>query len=170
MKKLCLFLIALFVFHSIYSQTEIPKAQSMFIYNFTRLVEWPESFKNGDFVIGVIGNSDVYGELTSYTSGKKVAMQNIIIKKIKDISEIENCHILFVSYNKTSLLRDIIKKTESSPTLIIGEKENIMNEGAGIGFVLVEDRLKFELNVPAATRNGLKINSKMQEMALNVKK
>src|SRR5271157_6586502 len=115
MKKLCLFLIALFVFHSIYSQTEIPKAQSIFIYNFTRLIEWPESFKNGDFVIGVIGNSDVYGELQAYTAGKKVAMQNIVVKKFKDLSEIDNCHILFVSYNKSSILPDILKKTESNP-------------------------------------------------------
>jgi len=170
MKKFYLILIALFVFHSSYSQTEIPKAQCIFIYNFTRLVEWPESFKTGDFVIGVIGNSDVYAELESYTAGKKVAMQNIVVKRIKDLSEVSNCHILFVSYNKSSSLPEILKKTESTPTLIIGEKKNIMSEGAGIGFVLVEDKLKFELNLAASTRNGLKISSKLQEMASNVKK
>jgi YfiR/HmsC-like len=170
MKKLFLLLISLYVFHISYSQTEIPKAQCIFIYNFTRLIEWPESFKNGDFVIGVFGNSEVYGELEAYTAGKKVAMQNIVVKKIKDLSEIDNCHILFVSYNKTSSMPDILKKTESNPTLVIGERKNIINEGAGIGFVLIEDKLKFELNLPASTRNGLKINSKLQEMALNVKK
>jgi hypothetical protein len=170
MKKFFLFLLVIFVFHLSYSQTEIPKAQSLFIYNFTRLIEWPESYKTGDFVIGVIGNSDVFGELEAYTSGKRVGMQNIVIKKYRDIPEIDKCHILFVSYNKSSGLAEIIKKTESSPTLIIGERKNMMNEGAAIGFVLTDDKLKFELNIPAATRNGLKTNTKLQEMAMNVKK
>ncbi len=170
MKKLLLLFAVLFFVQLSYSQTEIPRAQSIFIYNFTRLVEWPESYKSGDFIIGVLGNSDIYSELEAYTTGKKVGMQSIVIKRFKDISEVDKCHILFVSYNKSTGLPDILKKTDSSPTLIIGEKKNIMNEGAGIGFVLVDDKLKFELNIPSATRNGLKVNSKLQEMAMTVKK
>jgi hypothetical protein len=170
MKKLFLFLVVIFIFHLSYSQTEIPKAQSIFIYNFTRLVEWPEAYKTGDFIIGVFGNSEIFGELESYTAGKKVVMQNIVIKKFKDLTEIDKCNILFVSYNKSGALSDILKKTESNPTLVIGERKNIMNEGAGIGFVLVDDKLKFELNLSSSTRNGLKINTKLQEMAMTVKK
>jgi hypothetical protein len=170
MKKLILLFIVLFVVRSGYSQTEIPKAQSIFIYNFTRLVEWPESYKSGDFIIGVLGNSEIYGELEAYTAGKKVGMQSIVVKKYKDFSEVDKCNILFLSYNRSGQLVDLIKKTDTTPMLIIGERKNIMNEGAGIGFVLVDDKLKFELNLPAATRNGLKVNSKLQEMAMNVKK
>ena len=170
MKKIFLFFAVLFILQSGFSQTEIQKAQSIFIYNFTRLVEWPESYKSGDFVIGVIGNSDIFAELEGYTAGKKVGMQPIVVKKFKEVSEIDRCHILFVSYNKSSGLSEVIKKTDTSPTLIIGEKKNIMNEGAAIGFVLMDDKLKFELNIPSATRNGLKVNSKLQEMAMTIKK
>jgi hypothetical protein len=170
MKKLLILFIAFFAFLSSYSQTEIPKAQSIFIYNFTRLVEWPDAYKTGDFIIGVVGNSDVFSELESYTAGKKVGMQAITVKKYKEISEIDKCHILFVSYNKSSGIAEIIKKSESNPVLIIGERKSIINDGAGIGFVLLDDKLKFELNLPAATRNGLKVNSKLQEMAMSVKK
>jgi hypothetical protein len=170
MKKFIVLFVFTLAFHFSYSQTEIQKAQSIFIYNFTRLIEWPESYKTGDFVIGIFGNSDIFGELETYTAGKKVVVQNIVVKKFKDVSEIDKCHILFVSYSKTSALPDVLKKTESSPTLVIGERKNFINEGGGIGFILLDDKLKFELNVPAATRNGLKINSKLQEMALTVKK
>ena len=97
-------------------------------------------------------------------------MQSIVVKKFKDVSEIDKCHILFISYNKSSGLPEVLKKTESNPTLLIGERRNIMNEGAGIGFVLLDDKLKFELNLASATRNGLKVNSKLQEMAMTVKK
>lgn len=170
MKKLLLLIAILFFVQLSYTQTEIPKAQSIFIYNFTRLIEWPESYKSGDFIIGVLGNSDIYSELIAYTTGKKVGMQSIVVKKFKDISEIDKCQILFVSYNKSNGLSEILKKTESAPTLIIGERKNIINDGAGIGFVLEDDKLKFELNIPSATRNGLKVNSRLQEMAMTVKK
>ncbi len=43
-------------------QTDIPSAQAMFIYNFTRLIEWPN--KEGSFIIGVIGNQEVYNAVS----------------------------------------------------------------------------------------------------------
>jgi hypothetical protein len=170
MKKLVFLFVVLFVVRLSYSQTEIPKAQSIFIYNFTRLVEWPESYKSGDFVIAVYGNSEVFTELEAYTAGKKVGMQSIVVKRVKELTEMDKCNIIFVAYNKSSTLAEVIKKTEANPTLIIGERKNMVNEGAGIGFVLTDDKLKFELNLPAATRNGLKVNTKLQEMAMTTKK
>ncbi|NJM16808.1 MAG: YfiR family protein [Bacteroidales bacterium] len=54
-----------------WAQTGISKAQAMFLYNFSRLVEWPASAKSGDFVIGILGNSSIVEELTAYTQGKR---------------------------------------------------------------------------------------------------
>lgn len=34
------------------------KIKAIFIYNFTKYIEWPENQKQGDFVIGVLGNSN----------------------------------------------------------------------------------------------------------------
>jgi hypothetical protein len=151
------------------AQTSIPKAQSMFIYNFSRLIEWPEAYKSGDFVIGVLGTSDVFTELQAYTAGKKVGLQNIIVQKYKEVGEIDKCNILFISYGKSSSIAEIISKIGSGSTLIIAEKKGMAEAGAAINFLVSEDKLKFELKSLNATKNGLKLSSKMEEMASNSK-
>lgn len=169
MKKVVASIIAMSFVLGCYSQTDIPKAQSMFIYNFCRFVEWPQSATSGPFVIGVLGGTDITNALTEYTTGKMVGMQNIVVKQIKDVASVENCHILVVSYGKCGSLPEIVTKVGSFPTLIVADRKNSLALGAAINFLLEDDRLKFELSVGNATKNGLKLNSKLQEMASAVK-
>lgn len=169
MKALYKFYILFIFFHTIINlqaQNSISSAQSMFIYNFTRFTDWPENAKTGNFIITVIGNSDVISDLESFCVGKKVGLQNIVIKKVKEIEEITSTHILFVSYNKSAKMSEIVSKIAGSYTLLIAEKAGLCANGAAINFVLNEDKLRFELKVANATKYGLKINSKLESMAI----
>ncbi len=77
MKRICFTLCVVFLFTTAYMQNTIPKAQTLFIYNFALLTEWPQQYLNGPFVIGVIGESDIFSELNSYTADKRVGSQQI---------------------------------------------------------------------------------------------
>jgi hypothetical protein len=50
--------------------------------------------------------------------------------------------------------------------LIISEKSGALNEGAAINFIIQEDKLKFELKGENASKYGIKVSSKLQEMAM----
>ena len=168
MKKYLLILVTLAFFSTgIFGQTSIPKAQSMFIYNFSRLIEWPASFSTGDFVIGVLGHSDIGNELKSYTMGKKVGVQSIKVEEYKDPSEIGKCNILFVSFGKTKEMPAVLSKIGGNSTLIITEKRGACDDGAAINFLIVSNALKFEIK-PSNAKNGIKLSSKLSDMATQV--
>jgi len=145
-------------------QTDIPQAQAMFIYNFTRLIDWPE--KNDNFIIGVIGNNEVFNALTSYTQGKKVGIQNIVVKQFNEVIDITPCNILFVGFSRTKNLPEILKIIGNNNTLIITEKSGAIQMGSAINFVIVGDKLKFEIKIDNATKYGLKVSSKLAEIAI----
>lgn len=168
MKKTYIFLFFSLIGFSLSAQTSIPKAQSMFIYNFSRLIEWPSAYKTGDFVIGVLGTTEVSNELDSYTVGKKVGVQNIKVERYKDPAEITNCHILFVSYGKSNKMSEVNSRVGSNSTLVIAEKRGAIDEGAAINFLIIENALKFELKPSNASKCGLKLNPKLNEMAVQV--
>ena len=147
------------------SQTGIPRAQAMFIYNFSRLIEWPASYKSGPFIIGVLGNSNTLSELTSYTANKTVGSQKINVRKFDAPGEIGVCHILFVPFGKTKMMGDIISTLGNKSTLIICEKSGSIDKGAAINFVTIGDRLKFEVKAANATSKNIKMSSKLNEMA-----
>lgn len=165
MRKYLSFFILFIVFRSATGQTGIPKAQALFIYNFSRLIEWPADYKNGPFVIASIGSSSTLDELTSYTSGKMVGSQPIAVKKFDSPSEITTCHILFVPFSKTRELPEILNHLQGKSTLIITEKHGAIDEGSAINFVIVGDKLKFEIKTENATKYNIKLSSKLSEMA-----
>lgn len=167
MKKYKIVIVLLFFLsiQNAFSQSSIPAAQSVFIYNFTRLIEWPADYKTGDFVIGVIGSAEVFNELKNYTSSKMVGAQPIKVIRLNAVAEITKCHILFVSYGKTKELPEILAKLGGGSTLLVTENRAAIDKGASINFVIIEDKLKFELKVSNATSVGLKVHSNLENMA-----
>ena len=70
------------------------KFQALIMYNFTKLLDWPD--KSGDFVINIIANENLTKELKDFTTERKVGgLQKIIVNNVL-ISEIINCQILYV--------------------------------------------------------------------------
>jgi len=167
MKKTLLSLMALLLASTAYMQTSIPKAQTLFIYNFSRLIEWPVSYRTGNFIIGILGTADVANELELYTKGKKVGTQNIEVIRYKAPTEIQNCHILFIPFSRTKQISEVIAAMSSKSTLIITEKSGALDEGAAINFVIMNDKMKFELKPENASKYGIKFSSKLQEMSLS---
>lgn len=170
MKKIFIVLVGgvllLFNMWRLHAQTSIAQAQAVFIYNFTRLTEWPSDFKTGDFVIGVYGSSETFSEIKNFTTGKMVGNQPITVAKYSGVADIKRCHILFVAFGKTKEMAAISGALGSSRTLIITERKGGLEEGAAINFAIVDDKLKFEIKVSNATKMGLKIHSNLENMAI----
>lgn len=146
------------------AQASASQAQAIFIYNFTRLIEWPN--KDGDFVIANIGSNELHADLEKFTTGKRVGAQRIVVKKYKDVSEIEKCNIIIVGSSKTSRLQEIIEKIGRNHTLIVTEKAGSLDLGSAINFVMNNDKLKFELRSANTSKHGLKISSQLESMAI----
>jgi hypothetical protein len=158
-------MIAVFLATIAYNQTTIPRAQSLFIYNFSRMIEWPANYRTGDFIIGILGTTEVAGELESYTKGKKVGSQNIQVIKYKTPAEIQQCHILFVPFVRTKQLAEVVAIVANKSTLIVTEKSGALNEGSAINFIILDDRMKFEVKQENASKYGIKFSAKLQEMS-----
>jgi hypothetical protein len=167
MKRLASIILTLFfIITGLKCQTSIPNAQAMFIYNFSRLIEWPANYKSGPFVIGVLGSCETLTELQNYTANKAVGSQQIMVKKFESAAEIGVCHILFVPFSKTKLLPEITQALGNKSTLIICEKNGAIEQGAAINFVVVADKLKFEVKPSNATSKSINMSSKLSEMAI----
>lgn len=135
------------------------KLKAIFIYNFTRYVEWPQ--KNGTFVIIILGKSSVVSELQDIATKKKVGNVDIEIKTVASPEEITEGHIVFVTAMKTNELPLIVPKSKEQHMLIISEKANSCKGGSGINFVNNEGKLSFELCKTNIAACGLSVSSNL---------
>jgi hypothetical protein len=165
MKKLLLVLSIAFTFYGI-TNAQLSKFQAMYIYNFSRMVEWPEDYKSGTFEIGIIGNNSLMQELKTFTSNKKAGTQNISVVNFNNIDDVKKCHILFVGGNMEKKFSEIYSKINGHNVLVISEKTNLVGEGAAISFTIIDGKLKYYLNADNAKNKGLKVSSSLKNMAL----
>ncbi|PCJ26183.1 MAG: hypothetical protein COA97_06455 [Flavobacteriales bacterium] len=168
MKKVVLILITLLFLSSGFKVTGVDtnsKMKAIFIMNFTKLIEWPKSYREGNFVVGVVGESPLYIELTKMSKTKRVANQSLQIKKFRSTKDIVKCHILYVSLDKSDDMALVLKKVKSNSTLIITERKGLMDKGAGINFIIKNNRQKFELNKKNVEKYKLKVSSNLEALA-----
>ncbi|MCB0403013.1 MAG: YfiR family protein [Flavobacteriales bacterium] len=145
------------------------KMKAIFILNFTKLIEWPEKYREGNFVVGVVGESPLYNELVKMSSTKKVANQSLMVKQFNSPDDITKCHILYLSKDESDALNAVITKVKSNSTLIITEKQGLVDKGAGINFIVKDNRQKFELNKGNVEKYKLKVSSNLEALAETVK-
>jgi len=156
MKKILIIIFAGLMLN-ISAQSNISSAQAMFIYNFTKLIENPN--KVGNYVIGFIGSSETYEQMLKLSAGRLIGNQSISVQKFNNASDISICQILFISSNKTKELSNILPKLQDKNTLIVTEKDGAINDGSAINFVVVNDRLKFEIKPDNITKYQIKIEN-----------
>ena len=111
---------------------------AIFIYQFTKLIEWPDSYKSGMFRIGVLGSFDTYKEVSNVTLGRNVGNQNIEVMNIvnRNLISLTNYHIIVVGdeFCTSENIKYIHDQLKGKPTLIISNKLNYKCPGICVGF------------------------------------
>ena len=143
--------------------------QASYIYNIAKLVEWKDpSAKNGSFVIGVLGSTNLYQELLRKYSSRSVGKQPIEVLKLPRSTEIPPCHILFVSASEVALMHGVIKALEDRSTLLITEYPGALEDGAVVNFVRSQNTLKYEISLANARKHKQEVGLTLKQMAENV--
>jgi hypothetical protein len=173
-RSLSLLLVILFICTSAQQQREADKdttaiLQANYLYNIAKLVEWKEpSMRSGNFIIGVIGGTNLYQELIKQYSTRTIGKQPIEVRKLPRSVDVERCHILFVARTELSILPDLFKRLSTEPTMVVTEYSGALDDGAVVNFVKVDNLLKYELSLVNATKHGMIVGSTLKNLAHRV--
>lgn len=159
--------VAVLISGSAFSQNRpIHEVYSMMVFNFTKYVQWPDHATSGEFVIGVVGNADIYNTLNGWYGGKPRGSKTYIIKKFNSASDVTDCHVLYIDKAKSGEFEDVNDKVKGKGTLVITDKTGLGERGSGINFKTVDNKLKFELNQKAIEASNLKVSGALSSMAI----
>lgn len=150
--------------NTVWAQKE--KFHSIFIYNFSKYVKWPDDHGSGKFIIGVYGSSAIEKDLIEMADSKRVNGMPIEIRRFKSVEGIQNCHILYVASSESAKLDQIVSTAGADPVLIVTDKPGLARQGAAINFVELDGKIKFELNQYNAESKGLKVAGALSSLAI----
>ncbi len=142
------------------------KIKAVYLYNFSKYIDWPEDYKSGSFVVTVLGaNSSLLTELDKMASLKKLGNQEISVKSISSAGALEKSHIIFIPFENSGQLNEVISKIKGNSTLIVTEKQGLTKQGAAINFIVKDNKQAFELNKANAEHYKLKVSSNLVKLA-----
>ena len=150
----------------IQAQVIDPKYEAIFIYNFTKYIEWPRVDGHGEFIIGILGQGAIISEMQLMASQKLVGDRKIIIKVFENAENIEHCHLLFITKKQSALLAVAQQKLAGMTTLYVTENPGMALKGADINFISKVNKVLFELNEKTMEQHNLQVSSDLKKFAV----
>lgn len=160
-------ILLVFSLSDIYAQSQ-EKVYSALILNVSKGIQWPAGYADKELVIGVVDYAPLEEELKTVTSAMKLAGKIVSVKNVSDAKDIGECDVLFVPAFKAKSFPKYLSQASNSPVLFITNKMDMAKQGSGINFVLVNGKLKYEINCKSIEARGMKISAAIKGMGIVV--
>jgi hypothetical protein len=144
------------------------QVKAAFLYNFTKFVEWPAgiSRNNGDsLMVCVMGEDPFDHALEEVVKGKNLNGKPFEVRHVSKVQEARSCQVLFVSSSERRKVRSILEGLKGASVLTVGDTPGDAKQGCIIGFLIEDNKVRFEINVRAANLANLKVSSKLLSLA-----
>lgn len=150
-----------------YSEDAVKAA---FLYRFTGYVDWPsQALADPQFTIAVLDADDVATELARLLQHRLIQNRAAQVRSIKTVKELSNAQMLYIGAAHRDDLRRMIGGIASRPVLIVTNEEGGLDAGSTVNFLLIDQRVRFEISLDAAQRAGLKVASELLAVAIRVR-
>lgn len=167
------------------------EVKAAFIYNFIKFTEWPtEKQESQDsshqMTIGILGDNP-FGSTFNPIIGKEAHGQKIALVEIPGFHEfyskyqnkdkafaayltqyqemIEACDVLFICESEKDHIDELLSYLSGKMILTISDLSGFAKKGGIIGFVKDNNKVRFEINLEAARKEGIKIRAQLLKLA-----
>jgi hypothetical protein len=148
------------------------KLKAAMLYNLIRFVEWPDAAyadRQAPIVLCILGRDPLESSLTSTATQETASGRIVLVRQLQNVNDLRNCQVLYISSSERKTAEHIFSTLNGSFVLTVGEMTHFAADGGMVQFSLEEQRVHFNINLDAASKAGLKISSKLLEMAKIVK-
>jgi hypothetical protein len=152
---------------SLASSAQVLPKYGVFIYSFAKNLQWPDDNRE-EFIIGILDHEALKIEMDQATISKQIGAKKIIIKSIKNFSEVASCHILFLASSQSTSLPKVLQTVSSFPVLVIAESSGLARDGAAISFNTEAGKFRFEYNLEAIESRGIKMPGNLKSLGIKV--
>jgi len=168
MQKRFIVAVLILVGSAVFGQVEKPlhELHAQLIFNFIKYVQWPNENEPGEFVVGVIGDDDVYQTLKTWYDGKPKGAKKYMVKKLTASSDAAFCSVVFLGKGRVRDFESVKSASAGKPVLTVTDSNNLGQKGSCINFKIIDGKLKFELNQAAVAASNLRVSTNLSNMAI----
>ena len=144
------------------------RIKAAFVCKFAGYVEWPpQVFERPDspIVIAVIADSIVVDELTRTAAGVSADGRTLIVRRLQRGEPVAGAHLVYIAGSGEDRLAETIAALKNQPVLVVTESSRALALGSMINFVVVDDKVRFDIAPQAAEASRLRISARLLGVA-----
>jgi len=148
------------------------RVKAAFLYKFLGYAEFPHgAFADAavPLTIGVLGADDLAQELARVVAGRGINNRPIVVRQLREADMGAPVHLLFVGGPDAARVGRAVRQAGTA-MLVVSECENGLQQGSVINFRIVDERVRFDVSLDAAERNGIRLSSRLLTVANRVQK
>lgn len=142
--------------------------KAAFLFNFTKFVEWPPDAFSGPRAplhLCVVGEDPFGRQLDGAVAGEAVNGHPLVVRRTRPGDDLEHCHLLFVSGSEKRRFEEILTPLKGKGVFTVGEEDGFLEAGGILRFVLVGNKVRFQINRAEVERSPLRVSSKLMRLA-----
>lgn len=142
-----------------------PALRAAFLYNFAKFTEWPaHSVPHGSLTLCVLDDLAVEGALTELVGNSTINGHSITIWRNATGSRLRACNLVYVD-DASGRAPGVIQELLGAPVLTVSNGNDFVRSGGIVGLFIEEGRMRFAVNPDAAQRAGVRLSSKLLQLA-----
>jgi hypothetical protein len=148
------------------------EVKAAYLLNFGKFVKWPESALppgTDKFSICVLGDDPFGNVLNTTVRDEKIDGKPVVARHISRSQEVTGCQVLFVSRSEDKQVRKLLQSFSKSAVLTVSDMPGFLDHDGMIQFTLVNNRVRFEVNLDSVQQTGLVLSSELLKVASSVK-
>jgi len=146
------------------------RVRARHIVHFASFVEWPADALAGRATIDlcVLGDDSLHRSLAATAHDATVGTREVAAVQLERPGKITRCHVLFVADEFHADMEGMVARAQRSHVLLVGNGSAFLLRGGAIAFVREGSRIRFDVDLGAASRAGLKLRSQLVQLARRV--
>ena len=147
------------------------RIKAAFLVKFLGFIDWPAAAadrSDAPFVIGVLGAGTLADELARIAPGRQVNGRPVRVRTLAHGDSPAGLQVLFVGRTESARLSAVATAVDGLPMLVVSESDSALAQGSAINFVVVDDKVRFDVALRPIERAGLKVSARLLAVARSV--
>jgi len=142
--------------------------KATYLYKFAPFIQWPAAaFPSAEspIVICVSGANPFGAVLDQAAAGQHVEGRTLSIRHLATIGADSGCHIAFLIGSAEQSVAQGLATLRDQPVLTVTDNATDYSSKGIVNFVIVDNRVRFEIDERAATQSHIAISSKLLSLS-----
>ena len=147
--------------------------KAAYLYKLAAFVDWPPtSFQsaNSPLHVCVVGDDPFKSALDQTVAGQSIGGRPVQVARYSVAEPGMDCQVAFVAGSAAQSRADALRALKGQPILTVTDQGRDPTEQGVVGFVLKDNRVRFEIDQRAALFDRLSLSGKLLSLALDVRR